>query len=136
GEVWHPTWIAAPDAGSGPAPADATADADLAAAEKKLLRKLRGRSLSVREAQRALHDDDLEPDAADALIARFLDLGYLDDEALAEQLIDKAMSRKAQGRQAIAQTLSQRGLPRDVIEIALAALPDDEAERALDFARS
>ena len=134
-ETWHPTWLRAPAEPEEPASAP-DSDAELVAAEKMLMKKLRGRGLSVREARTALRDADVADEAAETVIARFLDLGYLDDEALAEQLIDKAVSRKAQGRQAIAQTLSQRGLPRDVIEIALAALPDDEAERALEFARS
>lgn len=136
--TWHPTWISpAAETSDRSAESESEADdAEVLAAEKALMRKLRGRGLSVREARSALRDAALPDAAADAVIARFLDLGYLDDEALAEQLIDKALSRKAQGRQAIAQTLSQRGLPRDVIEIALGALPDDEAERALEFARS
>lgn len=141
-ERWHPTWVAPVSA---PAPAaeafppaseQADSEASLDAAERMLMKKLRGRSLSVREARSALRAAEVSDEDAEGLIARFLDLGYLDDEALAEQLIDKAMSRKAQGRQAVAQTLSLRGLPRDVIDIALAALPDDESERALEFARS
>ncbi|WP_394279497.1 regulatory protein RecX [Microbacterium sp.] len=143
-ERWHPTWVAPVSASAVATEADAfssasdqaDSEASLDAAERTLMKKLRGRSLSVREARSALRTAEVSDEDAEGLIARFLDLGYLDDEALAEQLIDKAMSRKAQGRQAVAQTLSQRGLPRDVIDIALAALPDDESERALEFARS
>jgi regulatory protein len=69
------------------------------------------------------------------VIAAFLDNGYLDDSRLAEQLLDGALGRKAQGATAVAQTLARRGLDREVIDIALASLPDDEAERALEFAR-
>lgn len=132
---WHPTWVA-----EEPAPPVVDGDADaaeaLARAEKVLLKKLRTRSLSIREARSALAEHDLDDDVATALLDRFVAHGYLDDEALAEQLIHKAVSRKGQGRQAIAQTLSQRGIGRDVIDIALASLPDDEAERALEFARA
>ena len=46
------------------------------------------------------------------------------------------IERKGQGRRAIAQTLAQRGIPRDVVDAALATLPDDDAERALEFART
>lgn len=132
---WHRTWVAdAAPAETATRPAESDDGAE--DAERMLLRKLRTRSLSIREARSALRESDLDPEVEEALIGRFIDLGYLDDEALAEQLIHKALSRKAQGRQAVSQTLSQRGLPRDVIEIALAALPDDETERALEFARS
>ena len=33
-------------------------------------------------------------------------------------------------------TLAARGIPRDVADAALEALPDDDAERALEYARS
>jgi regulatory protein len=101
-----------------------------------LLRKLRTRSLSVTEARAALAHDDIDGNAIEQVLDDFVARGYLDDLALAEQLIDKAIARKAQGRQAIARTLSQRGIPRDVADAALASLPDDEEERALEFARS
>lgn len=131
---WHPTWVA-----EEPAPPVIDEDSDaadaLARAEKVLLKKLRTRSLSIREARSALREHDLADDVTAALLDRFVAHGYLDDEALAEQLIHTAVSRKGQGRQAIAQTLSQRGIGRDVIDIALASLPDDEAERALEYAR-
>lgn len=152
-QPWHATWIdrgdraPAPRASTHPVFARRTVDsADAAAsdepqpdpdaAERDLLRKLRTRSLSLREARSALGTHDLDPDDVEEILARFESLGYLDDAALAEQLIHKATSRKAQGRQAIAQTLSQRGIPRDVIDAALDAEPDDDAARALEFARS
>src|SRR3546814_2860834 len=49
---------------------------------------------------------------------------------------DLATDRKGQGRRAIAQTLTARGIPRDVADAVLAQLPDDDADRALEFARS
>jgi regulatory protein len=145
---WHATWIAdrassesspassrAAHPASGELGPDAADDA-AEQAERVLLRKLRTRSLSEREARSVLRDHDLDDAEREDIVERFLSLGYLDDAALAEQLIDKATSRKAQGRQAIALGLSQRGIPREVIDEALDQLPDDEAERALEFARS
>ncbi|MDF2917411.1 MAG: hypothetical protein K0S70_1628 [Microbacterium sp.] len=81
-----------------------------ARAERTLLKRLRGRSLSVREARDVLREAELAEADADAVIAAFLDNGYLDDSRLAEQLLDGALGRKAQGATAIAQTLSRRGL--------------------------
>ncbi len=130
-ETWHVTWLAD----------TATGDLDERArdaqerAEQTLLKRLRTRSLSVREAHAVLREHEIDAADAEAIVERFRAQGYLDDLALAEQLIDKGLARKAQGRQAIAQTLSQRGIPREVIDTALGELPDDEAERALAFAR-
>ncbi|RAZ34416.1 RecX family transcriptional regulator [Microbacterium sp. SMR1] len=153
GQKWHTTWTTEPrTAASRPSPAvrpapvepaavrsadEAPADdaAVRARAERTLLKRLRGRSLSVREARDVLREAELAEADADAVIAAFLDNGYLDDSRLAEQLLDGALGRKAQGATAIAQTLSRRGLDREVIDIAMASLPDDEAERALEFAR-
>lgn len=154
---WHTTWVAGPrgapaaappsSAGDVAATVAATTDGESQApaadageermrAERTLLKRLRGRSLSVREARALLGESGIDEGAREEIIAAFLDNGYLDDSRLAEQLLDGALGRKAQGAQAISQTLARRGLERDVIDIALASLPDDEDERALEFARN
>ncbi|MCJ1708103.1 regulatory protein RecX [Microbacterium sp. VKM Ac-2923] len=106
-------------------------------AEAVLLRKLRSRSLSISEARGVVRGvegaDDL---LVEEIIDRFVDLGYLDDAIFAEQLAMSAVEKRGEGRRAVAETLRKRGIPRDIAEVALAALPDDDAERALEFARS
>lgn len=105
-------------------------------AERNLTKKLSARSLSVREARAVVAEHDLGPEAIDDVIAGFVRRGYLDDAALAEQLVRAGTDRKGQGRQVLARTLAKRGIPRDVADAALASLPDDDAERALALARS
>ncbi|WP_345546376.1 regulatory protein RecX [Microbacterium jejuense] len=105
-------------------------------AEKSLLKKLRARSLSVREARAVLREHDLDDETSDELISSFERLGYLDDAKLAEQLVHSGSDRKGQGRKAIAQTLAKRGVARDIADAALDELPDDDFERALEFSRS
>ncbi|WP_438353295.1 regulatory protein RecX [Microbacterium sp. CJ88] len=105
-------------------------------AEASLLRKLRSRSLSVVEARRVLADGHVDRADVDDVIDGFLHLGYLDDVALAEQLVHSGADRKGQGRQAIAQVLAKRGIPREVADAAIAELPDDDADRALEFAQT
>lgn len=105
------------------------------AASDALLRKLRSRSLSEREARTFLAQRDLSSDAVEEIVADFLRLSYLDDAALAEQLVHVGVSRKGEGRIAIAQAMARRGVPRDVADAALEAVGDDDAERALEFAR-
>lgn len=104
-------------------------------AERALLKRLRTRQLSEKEACGVLAERSLDSVQIDAVIAAFRARGYLDDSRLAEQLIHIGVDRKGQGRRAIAITLSQRGIPRTVAEAALRSLPDDDAERALEFAR-
>ena len=131
-DSWHVTWTD-----------DVSPSGDLeeseaevrAAAEKALLKKLRSRSLSEREARTVLKEHALADGTIDAIIDSFLRHGYLDDLRLAEQLAYIGADRKRQGRQAIAQTLAARGIPRAVSDAVLADTEDDDAERALEFAR-
>lgn len=106
------------------------------AAEQALLKRLRTRSLSVRESHDVLRGHEVSAEASERIIARMLDYGYLDDAALAEQLVHAGADRKGQGRRAIGQTLAKRGVPREVADAALEQMPDDDAERALEFART
>jgi regulatory protein len=133
--AWHPTWASerarrdsAPDEEAGDRPS-------VELAEKALLKKLRTRSLSVSEARGVLREHDLDEASIAGVLASMDEYGYLDDAALAEQLVHSGVERKGQGRQLIAQTLAKRGIPRDVADAALGALPDDDLERALEFAR-
>lgn len=104
--------------------------------EESLVRKLRARSLSISEARQVLRGHDLDRSQTDDVIDDFCRRGYLDDAILAEQLVISGIERKGQGRVALARALSQRGIPRDVVDAALDDLPDDDAERALEFART
>ncbi|MGM7677991.1 regulatory protein RecX [Microbacterium sp. A94] len=106
------------------------------AAEEALVRKLRARSLSLSEARQILRGNELNSAQIDDVIDDFCRRGYLDDAALAEQLVASGIERKGQGRIALSRSLAQRGLRRDVIDAALGELPDDDAERALEFART
>jgi len=104
-------------------------------AEESLVRKLRARSLSVSEARQVLRGVGLDSGVIDDVIDDFCRRGYLDDAALAGVLVTSGVERKGQGRVALSRALSQRGIPRDVIDGALDELPDDDDERALEFAR-
>lgn len=101
-----------------------------------LVRKLRARSLSISEARQVLRGHSLHASQVDDVIDEFCDRGYLDDAVLAEQLVISGIERKGQGRVALSRALAQRGIPRDVIDAAMGDLPDDDAERALEFART
>lgn len=113
-----------------------TADEIRVAAEESLVRKLRSRSLSLSEARQVLRGHQLEGGVIDEVIDDFCRRGYLDDVALAGVLVTSGVERKGQGRVALSRALVQRGISRDVIDGALDELPDDDDDRALEFARS
>ncbi|HEX5730409.1 regulatory protein RecX [Microbacterium sp.] len=105
-------------------------------AEEALTRRLRRSALSEREARSFLTQRGIDSTVADATVELLTRRGWIDDAVLAEQLLYAGTSRKGQGRRAIAQTLSARGIARDVADAALASLPDDDDDRALEYARS
>jgi regulatory protein len=105
-------------------------------AEEGLVRKLRTRQLSVSEARQVLRTHGIDAHEVDDVIDDFLRRGYLDDVSLAQMLVTAGVDRKGQGRVAVSRSLAQRGIPRDVAAAALDELPDDDAERALEYART
>lgn len=105
-------------------------------AEEVLVRKLRAKQLSVSEARTVLRSNDVDRATIDEIIDEFLHRGYLDDRTLASLLVTAGVERKGQGRVALSRALSQRGIPRDIVDEALSELPDDDEERALEYARS
>ena len=125
-------------ADAGAAPTAAELDADAAAerehAEKVLMQRLRGRSLSTSEAYKVLKATDIAPEEADAIIERFAELHYIDEEKLAEQIIHSHHERKGLGRAGVEAEMRRRGLDASVILDKLEELPDDEAERAIELA--
>jgi regulatory protein len=159
---WHTTWQGAPvrraadaitsDVETASAPGDAPgretdeaepegseaseADEIGRRAEQRLVRALGSRGLSEREARDRLRRDGVESEIAEDIVDRLLRVGAIDDDILAEQLVYQATNRKNQGRKAVAQSLAKRGLSRETIDRAIESLPDDDAERALEFARS
>ena len=127
------------DADDGDAPEeddDDVEESSSADAEETLTRRLRRSALSEREARTFLAQRGIDASVVEVTVERFTSRGWIDDAVLAEQLLYTGTSRKGQGRRAIAQTLSQRGIPRDVADAALATLPDDDDERALEYART
>ena len=124
----------------GASPADrAEADADEAAderdrAEKLLLQRLRGRSLSAAEAEKLLRSTDIDEEDVHEILERFAELHYLDEGKLADQILHSHHARKGLGRSGVAAEMRQRGLDAELITEKLDELPDDEAERATELA--
>ncbi len=117
-------------------PADRRNPDPLGDAREALVRKLRAKQLTSREASEALRGLGVAAADREAIVDEFESRGYLDDAALAAYLVTSGSERKGQGRVVISRTLAQRGIPREIADEALSALEDDDAERALEYARS
>lgn len=118
------------------ASADQPSDEEqLAAAIDLVARKLRSRGLSEQEVRSALASGGVSRTIADEAVHVLHERGWLSDAVLAEQLVHGAVTRKGMGRRAVQQLLVKRGIARDVVSAVIAELPDDDADRALEFAR-
>lgn len=117
---------------------DTDADADALdqreRAEKVLLHRLRGRSLSTVEALLVLNGTGIDSGEASEIIEKFIQLQYLDEAKLADQIIHSHNVRKGLGRTGVEAEMRRRKLDPSVMLDKLEELPDDEAERAIDLA--
>lgn len=117
-----------------PEPADR--ETTVADAAQHLTRSLGRRGLSVAEATARLRAEGLTPAESSTVVDDFLERGWLDDAMLAEQIVHSATTRKNMGTRAVRQLLVKRLISREVVDEVVAALPDDDADRALEFART
>lgn len=108
-------------------------------ASEALVRWLGRAPRSVRDSRHFLRDgfEQLGELDLDRIVDRMLELGYLDDRALAEQLRDGRLRRRSLGRAAMARELREIGIDDLVIDEVLGE-PDRDAEfeQALELARS
>jgi regulatory protein len=124
----------------GASPAEQAVDLEAEAAderdraEKLLLQRLRGRSLSAVEAEKLLRSTDIDEEAVHEILERFAELHYLDEGKLADQIMHSHHERKGLGRSGVAAEMRQRGLDAELIAEKLDEMPDDEAERATELA--
>ena len=108
-------------------------------ASDALVRWLGRAPRSVRDARHFLRDgfEELGALDLDRIVDRMIELRYLDDTALAEQLRDGRLRRRNLGRAAMARELRDLGIDDTVIDEVLGELDRDaEYEQALELARS
>lgn len=100
-----------------------------------VVRALGRRQLSADETHALLMAQGASDQEAIVLIERYRELGYLDDVAMAESLVERLSGRQHKSRQVIFRELIARKLPVAIIEEALDELGDDqEFTLALDAA--
>jgi len=119
-----------------PHEADAAADTQnqQERAEKVLLHRLRGRSLSTAEALLVLNVTGVDSGDASEIVEKFIEMGYIDEVKLADQIIHSHNVRKGLGRKGVEVEMRRRKLDPGIMMDKLEELPDDEAERAIELA--
>jgi regulatory protein len=107
----------------------------LTAARHVSITALARRGLSRRELERHLRDREFEDAEIEAELARLEEVGFIDDVALAQNLVGTLQERKGLGRSGVAAELTRRLLSPAAIEYALELIDSgDEVSRAREVA--
>ena len=100
------------------------------------LRALTAKSRSRDELATLLRKRGVPDQAATTVLDRFVEVGLIDDQALAVDFAQLAHGARGLSRSAVATKLRQRGVADDVIATAVAGIDSDsERAMALDLAR-
>lgn len=81
------------------------------------------------ELAETLRKKGIPGDAAERVLDRMVDVGLVDDEALAASWVESRQQRRHLSRRALRQELSRKGVDRDVVDEALSTV-DHEDERS------
>lgn len=103
-----------------------------AVARKILLDQLTGRARSRADLAAKLAQRNVPEEVAAPLLARFEEVGLIDDEAFARDWISQRQSGRGLARRALAQELRRKGVEE---ETARAALDEIEADDEVEAAR-
>lgn len=102
-----------------------------ALARERALNILSQRQMSARELARKLRDKGVEEDTAAWCVEWMLEHGLIDEQGYAAAIV-RHYSAKGYGEGRIRQELQRRGVPRELWEDALSAMPREAGEAKLD----
>ena len=94
------------------------------------LRLLESQPRTRAELERALARRGVRPDAATAVLDRFVEVGLIDDEAFAQAWVTSRHAGKGLGRRALTVELQRRGVAAEAIGAAVSAVSADDEEVA------
>lgn len=118
---------------SGPEPERTPAEYE-ARAKEICLRLLTDRARTVKELGDALRRKEIPDEIADRVLARFDEVGLIDDKAFADQWVRSRHRYRGLGKRAIALELHRKGVDREIADEALTEIDDEsERERARDL---
>jgi regulatory protein len=107
---------------------------DLLAAKQVATRQLSYRSRSSAELRQTLHQRGFPDQIIDDVIARFTELGYLDDADFARRWIQTREQLAPRGARLLRQELRQKGISADLAEEAIEEADLDDTESAARIA--
>ena len=125
---------------NGPTPGSAADDVPQADPESVgraiLLRQLTMGPRSEAQLRQAMARRNVPEDVADRLIARFVEVGLIDDAQYATEFVQSQAAAGALSRRRVQHKLRQKGVAEDTVAAAVAQIdPAEERAAALDLAR-
>jgi len=121
-------------------PAEATLPVAKASMQQKRAKNIALHQLGVTgrseaEIRERLAARDIEPEVINQEVGRLIEVGLIDDAALAAGLVELLRGRKKLGDQAITQTLRRRKIPQEIITTALDSGEFDSGVAIFELAR-
>lgn len=102
-----------------------------AVARAILIRKLAAQDRTRHELASALATRNVPADVADRLLARFEELGLIDDDAFARRWVESRQQRRHRSRMALRRELAGKGVDREAVDRALDGVSvEDELDAA------
>lgn len=100
------------------------------------LRLLTGTAKTRKQLADALRKKEIPEDVAAEVLDRYEEVGLIDDAAFAAAWVESRHAVRGLGRRALAQELRQRGVAKELADLALEQVgADDEEEAARELAR-
>ena len=111
-------------------PEGSAADADPVEVAKKILAQhLSMTAKSRHQLAQVLARREVPEAAAEAALARYTELGYIDDAAFARAWVESRQRTRGLAGSALRRELTQKGIDRELIDQVLADGVDDDSER-------
>ena len=130
-------WVAAEQSNEAEQPSEVEQPRDLgppadpeSVARKILLDQLTGQARSRHELAAKLAAKNVPDEVAERLLARFEEVGLIDDEAFARAWVASRQQRRGLAPRALAQELRRKGVADDVVRDALDEIDPADAEEA------
>ena len=102
-----------------------------ALSREKALELVSQRQMSARELNKKLRDKGADEETADYCVQWILERGLLDEERYAAAIV-RHYAAKGYGEGRVRQELMRRGVPRDLWDDALSAMPEDTSRLTID----